>query len=153
MPTLNNNKKQENGLSDEEKENIKTKNQYVAYDHKYRRKKSENIQISVFTLIIGTIIIAVLLLFFMMYNLWGAFWFALSAEGALIVVLVIFLIYTFRKYNPLIEKEDEVLKKQKQVDNEIFAKEKEKEEAEKVKVTDPSAGPSSRYREEDKKDS
>ncbi len=140
----NNKKKKEVELTEEEKANIKTKNQYVAYDHKYRRKKSENIQISVFTLIIGTIIIAVLLLFFMMYNLWGAFWFAVSAEGVLIVVLAIFLIYTFHKYNPLIEKEDEVLRQQKRVDNEVFAEERAKEEMEKVTIIDPSAGPSSR---------
>ncbi|MCD8203514.1 MAG: hypothetical protein LUB56_00040 [Coprobacillus sp.] len=140
------NKKKSSSLSEEEKKDIRKKNQYVAYDHKYRRKKNENIQVSVFTLIIGTIIIALLILFFMMYNLWGAFYFAIGAEGVLIIGLGIFIIYTCVHYNPLIKEEDEMLKKAEEKEKVEIEIEKEKEEAEKVVIPDPSAGPSSRSR-------
>ncbi len=143
MPTK---EKKSSSLSEEEKKDIKKKNQYVAYDHKYRRKKNENIQVSIFTLVIGTIIIVLLVLFFMMYNLWGAFYFAIGAEGVLIIVLVSFLIYTCVHYNPLIKEEDELFKKAEEEEKAEIEKEKAEEEMGKVTIPDPSAGPSSRNR-------
>ncbi|MCD8195143.1 MAG: hypothetical protein LUD22_02475, partial [Coprobacillus sp.] len=95
---------------------------YVASSHPARRERSVNLQIFTFIMVIDALLACLLIGVFWYLSMWVPMYISIGIVSLVVLIDLIFLIYTLTVYSKKIRREDERLKEER------YQKMKEKEE-------------------------